>query len=158
MHSWLAKMVGGGTGKEMVDIKKEKVEPVFVNVEWAQESIPPGWESIPGLHKKVYKFGTQDKEWSRNADDWRQKVARRSKTREVLNEILPCKKQCRGSRECWSLVETTAESRPRRSWSYSAALIYYHSWQTSALVRFPAYFLRLQDENTRREIAKKGRV
>jgi hypothetical protein len=33
MHSWLAKMVGGGTGKEMVDIKKEKVEPVFVNVE-----------------------------------------------------------------------------------------------------------------------------
>jgi hypothetical protein len=27
-------------------------EPVFVNGEGAQESIPPGWESIPGLPKR----------------------------------------------------------------------------------------------------------
>jgi hypothetical protein len=27
-------------------------EPVFVNVNGVQESIPPGWESIPGLLKR----------------------------------------------------------------------------------------------------------
>jgi hypothetical protein len=32
-------------------------EPVFENVNRAQESIPPSWESIPGLLKRFTKYG-----------------------------------------------------------------------------------------------------
>jgi hypothetical protein len=33
-------------------------EPVFVNVYGAPESIPPGWESIPGLLKRFTNTGS----------------------------------------------------------------------------------------------------
>jgi hypothetical protein len=33
-------------------------EPVVVNVYGAQESIPPGWESIPGLLKRFTNTGS----------------------------------------------------------------------------------------------------
>ncbi len=33
-------------------------EPVLVNVYGAQESIPPGWESIPGFLKKFTNTGS----------------------------------------------------------------------------------------------------
>ncbi len=33
-------------------------EPVFVNAHAAQESIPPGWESIPGLLEKFTNTGS----------------------------------------------------------------------------------------------------
>jgi hypothetical protein len=56
MHSWLAKM-GGGVWLGNGGIKKEKAEPIFVNVSGAQESIPPGWESIPGLLKRLTNSG-----------------------------------------------------------------------------------------------------
>jgi hypothetical protein len=37
------------------------LEPLFVNVSGAHESIPPGWESIPGLlYRGVYKYGPSD--------------------------------------------------------------------------------------------------
>ncbi len=35
-----------------------KAEPVFVNIYGAQESIPPGWESIPGLLKRFSNSGS----------------------------------------------------------------------------------------------------
>ncbi len=34
----------------------QKEEHVFANIYGAQESIQPGWESIPGLLKNVYKY------------------------------------------------------------------------------------------------------
>jgi hypothetical protein len=35
-----------------------RLEPVFVNVSGAQKSIPPGWESIPELLKKIRALGS----------------------------------------------------------------------------------------------------
>jgi hypothetical protein len=37
---------------------QRKSKPIFVNFYGAQESIPPGWESIPGLHKRFTKAGS----------------------------------------------------------------------------------------------------
>jgi hypothetical protein len=36
--------------------------PVFVNVYGAQELIPPGWELIPGLHKRFTNTGSVERE------------------------------------------------------------------------------------------------
>jgi hypothetical protein len=38
-------------------IRTDSTEPLFLNVYGAQESIPAGWLSIPGLLKKIYKYG-----------------------------------------------------------------------------------------------------
>jgi hypothetical protein len=35
-----------------------RTEPVFVNVSGVQDSIPPGWESIPGLFKRFTNTGS----------------------------------------------------------------------------------------------------
>jgi hypothetical protein len=37
---------------------EDEAEPVFVNVYRAQESIPPGWESIPRLLKRFTNTGS----------------------------------------------------------------------------------------------------
>jgi hypothetical protein len=39
-------------------LKIKKPEPLFLNVYGAQESIPPGWESTPGLLQKFTNTGS----------------------------------------------------------------------------------------------------
>ncbi len=45
----------GGVGGLIFPVN---AEPVFVNVYGAQESIPPGWESIPGPLKRFPNTGS----------------------------------------------------------------------------------------------------
>jgi hypothetical protein len=53
-------------GNDYNDISSEghfensKLEPLFVDVYEAQESIPPGWESTPGLLKKFTNMGSRE--------------------------------------------------------------------------------------------------
>jgi hypothetical protein len=44
-----------GTASLLRAFKNRRSEPVFVNVYGAQESIPPGCESIPGLLRRFTK-------------------------------------------------------------------------------------------------------
>jgi hypothetical protein len=44
-------------GIESVDVI-QRAEPVFANIYGAQESIQPGWESIPGLLKRSTNTGS----------------------------------------------------------------------------------------------------
>jgi hypothetical protein len=83
----------------MVDMK-EKAEPVRICKRLRSPGIDSARLGIDSwAPKKVYKFG-QGLEYSRIADEFRQKGAKRSNTRKVLKEILPCRKQCPGSPEC----------------------------------------------------------
>ncbi len=44
--------------KSIGSVDWQKTEPVFVNVQGAQESIPPGWASISGLLKRFTNSGS----------------------------------------------------------------------------------------------------
>ncbi len=41
------------------DTRQVTIEPELVNVSGAQESIPPGWESIPRLLKRFTNSGSE---------------------------------------------------------------------------------------------------